>query len=191
MAQDDPRAKKKCKQDDDGDNEVDGSSGAVDVDQLRVWSWRVYLKKRLDRELTVLQQALEDEKELFEGEELTSREREKNPKITTNPKKRRTMIMMTKTMLMTRSTDTFLTTITRLSNRFFLRLRSRRFPRDQVCDPNFAKISTWGTEMVVPLIFRWISSCQWIVVFFLGPFRCCGSIDQTFVVSPFFRFRES
>ena len=113
MAQDDPRAKKKCKQDDDGDNEIDGSGGAVDVDRLRVESRRVYLKKRLDRELTLLQQALEDEKELFEGEELTSREREKNPKITTNPKKRRTMMMMTKTMIMTRSTDTFLTMITR------------------------------------------------------------------------------
>lgn len=63
-----------------GEEVVDEATGKVlTLDRLREESRRAYLKKREERELTLLEKSLEDEKELFgeSGEGLTEKERER------------------------------------------------------------------------------------------------------------------
>ena len=63
-----------------GEEVVDEATGKVlTLDRLREESRRQYLKKREERELTLLEKSLEDEKELFgeDGEGLTAKEKER------------------------------------------------------------------------------------------------------------------
>jgi pre-mRNA-splicing factor ATP-dependent RNA helicase DHX16 len=59
-----------------GDTIVDEATGKeLNLDRLREESRGAYLKKREERELALLKQSLEDEKELFKGVKLTEEER--------------------------------------------------------------------------------------------------------------------
>ena len=61
-----------------GETIVDEETGQeLSLPKLREESRRAYLKKREERELTLLKQSLEDEQELFNGEKLTSAERKR------------------------------------------------------------------------------------------------------------------
>ncbi|KAL7575772.1 hypothetical protein ACA910_003102 [Epithemia clementina (nom. ined.)] len=61
-----------------GETVVDEATGQeLSVPKLREQSRREYLKKREERELTLLKQSLEDEQELFRGEKLTAAERKR------------------------------------------------------------------------------------------------------------------
>ena len=61
-----------------GETVVDEATGEeLSVLKLREQSRRDYLKKREERELTLLKQSLEDEKDLFQGEKLTAAERKR------------------------------------------------------------------------------------------------------------------
>ncbi|GKY97532.1 hypothetical protein MPSEU_000711400 [Mayamaea pseudoterrestris] len=60
-----------------GEAVVDEHTGhAITIDSLREESRRSYLKKREEKELQLLKQSLEDEEELFKGQELTKAEKE-------------------------------------------------------------------------------------------------------------------
>ena len=61
-----------------GETVVDEATGTVlTLDRLREQSRRAYLKKREERELTLLQQSLQDEEELFKGQNLTAAEKKR------------------------------------------------------------------------------------------------------------------
>lgn len=60
-----------------GETIFDEHGQEMSIDKLREQSRRAYLKKREERELTLLQQSLEDEQELFKGEKLTAAEKER------------------------------------------------------------------------------------------------------------------
>jgi pre-mRNA-splicing factor ATP-dependent RNA helicase DHX16 len=60
-----------------GEKVVDEQTGhEITIDSLREESRRSYLKKREERELQLLKQSLEDEEELFKGQQLTNAEKE-------------------------------------------------------------------------------------------------------------------
>ena len=68
-----------------GESVIDEKTGTeLSMERLREQSRRAYLKKREERELTLLKQSLQDEEELFKGQELTAAEKrriELNKKI--------------------------------------------------------------------------------------------------------------
>lgn len=62
----------------EGETVVDEKSGeAMNIEKLREYSRRAYLKKREERELKLLKQSLQDEDELFHGARLTEAEQKK------------------------------------------------------------------------------------------------------------------
>lgn len=61
-----------------GETVIDEATGtALSLERLREQSRRVYLKKREEREVALLKQALEDEKDLFKGAKLTEVEKKR------------------------------------------------------------------------------------------------------------------
>lgn len=61
-----------------GETVIDETSGtALSIERLREQSRRAYLKKREERELTLLKQSLDDEEELFKGAKLTEAEKKR------------------------------------------------------------------------------------------------------------------
>lgn len=61
-----------------GETVIDVSTGAsLSLERLREQSRRAYLKKREERELTLLKQSLEDEEELFKGAKLSEAEKKR------------------------------------------------------------------------------------------------------------------
>lgn len=61
-----------------GETVIDEATGdAMTLEKLREQSRRAYLKKREERELTLLQQSLQDEEELFKDQKLTEAEKKK------------------------------------------------------------------------------------------------------------------
>jgi pre-mRNA-splicing factor ATP-dependent RNA helicase DHX16 len=61
-----------------GETVIDEETGtALTLEKLREESRRAYLKKREERELTLLQQSLQDEEELFQGAKLTEQEKKR------------------------------------------------------------------------------------------------------------------
>jgi len=60
-----------------GETVVGEDGKAMTLDRLRVESRRAYLKKRQEREVTLLKQSLQDEEELFRNQKLTVEERKR------------------------------------------------------------------------------------------------------------------
>jgi len=61
-----------------GETVVDETTGqTLTLDKIREESRRQYLKKRTDRELTLLEQQLEEEEEMFQGQNLTEMEKKR------------------------------------------------------------------------------------------------------------------
>ena len=60
-----------------GETVIDEDGEEMNMDRLRTESRRVYLKKRQEREITLLKQSLEDEEELFRNQKLSETERQR------------------------------------------------------------------------------------------------------------------
>ncbi|KAL3916156.1 MAG: hypothetical protein SGILL_005310 [Bacillariaceae sp.] len=60
-----------------GETIRDEEGGELNLDRLRTESRRAYLKKRQEREVTLLKQSLEDEEELFRNQNLSTAERKR------------------------------------------------------------------------------------------------------------------